>query len=152
MTSPFSYTSPVVSVEALKHSIAYKLMFVVGKDPSIATQHDWLNATLFAVRDRIVERWLRSTRAQFSQDVRQVSAGTLPKRPWNRASRSLSQQGHRKRWKTSSDDSQKLRSQCTLTLRTTPVWPPLSRRASRFPAVSTAANAWSAAFAFSMTV
>lgn len=72
MTSPFSYTSPVVSVEALKHSIAYKLMFVVGKDPSIATQHDWLNATLFAVRDRIVERWLRSTRAQFSQDVRQV--------------------------------------------------------------------------------
>lgn len=72
MTSPFSYTSPVVSVEALKHSIAYKLMFVVGKDPSIANQHDWLNATLFAVRDRMVERWLRSTRAQFSQDVRQV--------------------------------------------------------------------------------
>ena len=72
MTSPFSYTSPVVSVEALKHSIAYKLMFVVGKDPSIANQHDWLNATLFAVRDRMVERWLRSTRSQFSQDVRQV--------------------------------------------------------------------------------
>ncbi|MBW5820119.1 glycogen phosphorylase [Yersinia enterocolitica] len=72
MTSPFSYTSPVVSVDALKHSIAYKLMFIVGKDPSIATQHDWLNATLFAVRDRMVERWLRSNRAQLSQDVRQV--------------------------------------------------------------------------------
>lgn len=72
MTSPFSYTSPIVSVDALKHSIAYKLMFIVGKDPSIATQHDWLNATLFAVRDRMVERWLRSNRAQLSQDVRQV--------------------------------------------------------------------------------
>ena len=72
MTSPFSYTSPVVSVDALRHSIAYKLMFIVGKDPSIATQHDWLNATLFAVRDRMVERWLRSNRAQLSQDVRQV--------------------------------------------------------------------------------
>ncbi|WP_227729606.1 glycogen phosphorylase [Yersinia proxima] len=72
MTSPFSYTSPVVSVDALKHSIAYKLMFIVGKDPSIATKHDWLNATLFAVRDRMVERWLRSNRAQLSQDVRQV--------------------------------------------------------------------------------
>ncbi|MGP6381429.1 glycogen phosphorylase [Yersinia bercovieri] len=72
MTSPFSYTSPVVSVDALKHSIAYKLMFIVGKDPTIATQHDWLNATLFAVRDRMVERWLRSNRAQLSQDVRQV--------------------------------------------------------------------------------
>ena len=31
MTSPFSYTSPTVSVEALKHSIAYKLMFIVGR-------------------------------------------------------------------------------------------------------------------------
>ncbi|WP_019250276.1 glycogen/starch/alpha-glucan family phosphorylase, partial [Yersinia pestis] len=72
MTSPFSYTSPVVSVDALKHSIAYKLMFIIGKDPTIATQHDWLNATLFAVRDRMVERWLRSNRAQLSQDVRQV--------------------------------------------------------------------------------
>ncbi|UCQ59346.1 glycogen phosphorylase [Edwardsiella piscicida] len=72
MNSPFNYTSPVVSVEALKHSIAYKLMFTVGKDPSVANQHDWLNATLFAVRDRIVECWLRSVRAQYSQDLRQV--------------------------------------------------------------------------------
>jgi starch phosphorylase len=72
MTSPFNYTSPTVSVEALKHSIAYKLMFMVGKDPSVATKHDWLNASLYAVRDRMVERWLRSNRAQLSQDVRQV--------------------------------------------------------------------------------
>ncbi|PHK54061.1 glycogen phosphorylase, partial [Enterococcus faecium] len=72
MTSPFSYTSPTVSVEALKHSIAYKLMFIVGKDPAIANRHDWLNAVLFAVRDRMVERWLRSNRAQLSQDVRRV--------------------------------------------------------------------------------
>ncbi|WP_409308454.1 glycogen phosphorylase [Pectobacterium sp. B1J-3] len=72
MNSPFIYTSPTLSVEALKHSIAYKLMFTVGKDPSIANKHDWLNATLLAVRDRMVERWLRSNRAQLSQDVRQV--------------------------------------------------------------------------------
>ena len=72
MTSPLNYTSPTVSVEALKHSIAYKLMFMVGKDPSIANKHDWLNASLYAVRDRMVERWLRSNRAQLSQDVRQV--------------------------------------------------------------------------------
>jgi starch phosphorylase len=72
MTSPFNYNSPTVSVEALKHSIAYKLMFIVGKDPSLATRHDWLNAVLFAVRDRMVERFLRANRAQLSQDVRQV--------------------------------------------------------------------------------
>jgi starch phosphorylase len=72
MNVPFSYASPTLSVEALKHSIAYKLMFTVGKDPAIANKHDWLNATLFAVRDRMVERWLRSNRAQLSQEVRQV--------------------------------------------------------------------------------
>ncbi|MEN0613562.1 glycogen phosphorylase [Klebsiella indica] len=72
MNAPFSYASPTLSVEALKHSIAYKLMFIIGKDPAIANKHEWLNATLFAVRDRMVERWLRSNRAQLSQEVRQV--------------------------------------------------------------------------------
>lgn len=61
MNVPFSYASPTLSVEALKHSIAYKLMFIIGKDPAIANKHEWLNATLFAVRDRMVERWLRPT-------------------------------------------------------------------------------------------
>lgn len=72
MDSNFPYASPTVTVDALKKSIAYKLMFTVGKDPSVANQHDWLNAALLAVRDRMVERWLRSNRAQLSQDVRQV--------------------------------------------------------------------------------
>ncbi len=72
MNAPFTYMSPTLKVEALKHSIAYKLMFTIGKDPSMANQHDWLNASLLAVRDRMVERWLRSSRAQLSQDVRQV--------------------------------------------------------------------------------
>ncbi|WP_158780746.1 glycogen phosphorylase [Pantoea sp. BAV 3049] len=72
MNAPFIYTAPTLSVDALKHSIAYKLMFTIGKDPSVANKHEWLNATLLAVRDRMVERWLRSNRAQLSQDVRQV--------------------------------------------------------------------------------
>ncbi|MGL4860211.1 MAG: glycogen phosphorylase [Enterobacteriaceae bacterium] len=67
---PFDYNSPSASIEALRHSIAYKLMFSIGKDPSVATEHDWLNATLLAIRDRMVERWLRSTRAVISQDTR----------------------------------------------------------------------------------
>lgn len=72
MNALFTYASPTLTVEALKHSIAYKLMFTIGKDPSIANKHEWLNASLLAVRDRMVERWLRSSRAQLSQDVRQV--------------------------------------------------------------------------------
>ncbi len=72
MNAPFTYASPTLTVDALKHSIAYKLMFTIGKDPSVANKHEWLNAALLAVRDRMVERWLRSSRAQLSQDVRQV--------------------------------------------------------------------------------
>jgi len=72
MNSPFYYASPELNTEALKHSIAYKLMFTLGVDPAIANKHEWLNATLFAIRDRLVQRWLRSTRAQLSQEVRQV--------------------------------------------------------------------------------
>ncbi|MFR4486712.1 MAG: hypothetical protein ACLT78_06345 [Escherichia coli] len=59
MNAPFTYSSPTLSVEALKHSIAYKLMFTIGKDPVVANKHEWLNATLLC--DHLVERWLRQT-------------------------------------------------------------------------------------------
>ena len=32
MNAPFTYASPTLTVDALKHSIAYKLMFTIGKD------------------------------------------------------------------------------------------------------------------------
>ncbi len=76
MNALFSYSSPTLSVEALKPLYRhYKLMFTIGKDPVIANKHEWLNATLFAVRDRMVERWLRSNRAQLSQGN---ASGLLP--------------------------------------------------------------------------
>ncbi len=72
MESLVSYTAPRLNEEALKQAIAYKLMFILGKDPSLANKHEWLNATLFAVRDRMVERWLKAHRARISQRSRQV--------------------------------------------------------------------------------
>lgn len=81
MNVPFSYASPTLSVEALKHSIAYKLMFIIGKDPAIANKHEWLNATLFAVRDRMVERWLRSNRAQAQKCASVLSVDGVSDRP-----------------------------------------------------------------------
>ncbi|SET21075.1 glycogen/starch/alpha-glucan family phosphorylase [Thorsellia anophelis] len=72
LPSNFNYNSPGATSDALKQSIVYKLMFIVGKHPEVADKHDWLNATLFAVRDRIVERQLNATTAQLDQDSRQV--------------------------------------------------------------------------------
>lgn len=72
MTMAFEYDSPGNDVAALQRAIANKLVFAVGKDPLEAQPKDWLNATFLAVRDRLVERWMRTARAQTSQDARRV--------------------------------------------------------------------------------
>ncbi|OCG07805.1 glycogen phosphorylase [Gilliamella sp. wkB178] len=72
LVSNLDYDSPVVTVEKIKQSIIYKLLFSIGRDPAIADKHDWLNAVILTVRDRMVEDWLRTVRAQLSQDSKQV--------------------------------------------------------------------------------
>lgn len=59
-------------VPALKREIANKLMFQIGKDPITAQTEDWLHATAYVVRDHLVGRWMRNTRAQYAQDVKRV--------------------------------------------------------------------------------
>jgi starch phosphorylase len=44
----------------------------VGKDPKVARPEDWLNAAAFAVRDQLVERWMKTTRTQYAQDAKRV--------------------------------------------------------------------------------
>src|ERR1700735_5402030 len=68
----FKYDQLANDVASLKHSIANKLVYAVGKDPVAARSSDWMHATALAVRDRLVERWMRTTRAQYAQDVKRV--------------------------------------------------------------------------------
>ena len=49
-------------VAALRRGVIRKLTYSVGKDPVVATTRDWFIATALAVRDRIVDRWMQSTR------------------------------------------------------------------------------------------
>ena len=69
---PFPYESPRNDLESLKQSIANKLIFTVGKNASAARPEDWMHAAAFAVRDRLVERWMRTTHAQYDQDAKRV--------------------------------------------------------------------------------
>ncbi|MFO1067085.1 MAG: glycogen/starch/alpha-glucan phosphorylase [Geminicoccaceae bacterium] len=46
----------------LGQAILAKLTYAVGKDPTSARPHDWYAATALAVRDRLVDRWLETTR------------------------------------------------------------------------------------------
>lgn len=68
----FPFDAPGRDLESLKHAIANKLMFTVGKDPKIARAEDWLHAAAYAVRDQLVERWMKTTRAQYDQDAKRV--------------------------------------------------------------------------------
>jgi glycogen phosphorylase len=68
----FNYDHPDRDVAALKRAIANKLIYAIGKDPITARPDDWLHAAALAVRDQLVERWMRTTRAQYQQDVKRV--------------------------------------------------------------------------------
>ena len=69
---PLPYESPRNDLDSLKQSIANKLIFTVGKNASVARPEDWMHAAAYAVRDRLVERWMRTTHAQYDQDVKRV--------------------------------------------------------------------------------
>ena len=60
------------TVDALRRSISNRLMYGVGKDAVTAQPRDWLHAVELAVRDRLVARWMRTTRQQYEQDVKRV--------------------------------------------------------------------------------
>ena len=62
-------------VAALRRSVVAKLTYAVGRDPIVATDRDWFVATALAVRDHVVERWMASTRANYTS---QTQAGLLP--------------------------------------------------------------------------
>jgi starch phosphorylase len=68
----FPFDAPGRDLESLKHAIANKLMFTVGKDPKTARAEDWMHAAAYAVRDQLVERWMKTTRAQYAQDTKRV--------------------------------------------------------------------------------
>ncbi|TQK03540.1 glycogen/starch/alpha-glucan phosphorylase [Herbaspirillum sp. SJZ107] len=63
---------PSGGVADLKRSIANKLMYTMGKDASTAQPRDWLHASALAVRDRLVERRMKTERAQSQQDAKRV--------------------------------------------------------------------------------
>ncbi|WP_213301123.1 glycogen/starch/alpha-glucan phosphorylase [Paraburkholderia sacchari] len=60
------------SADALRRSVSNRLMYGVGKDAVTARPQDWLHAAALAVRDRLVERWMTTTRRQYDQDAKRV--------------------------------------------------------------------------------
>ena len=59
-------------VASLRRAISNKLMYQIGKNPESARPEDWLHAVSYAVRDHLVERWMKTIRHSYSQDVKRV--------------------------------------------------------------------------------
>ncbi|SMQ70137.1 glycogen phosphorylase [Devosia lucknowensis] len=74
---PIVYDAPTpepraTTVEALQAEILENLIYSVGKDPIVARPHDWLRATILAVRDRVMDRWMESSRETWRTSNKRV--------------------------------------------------------------------------------
>jgi glycogen phosphorylase len=59
-------------VATLRRTVVAKLTYAVGRDPIVATDRDWFVATALAVRDHVIERWMASTRANYTSQGKRV--------------------------------------------------------------------------------
>ncbi|HZP19668.1 MAG TPA: glycogen/starch/alpha-glucan phosphorylase [Bauldia sp.] len=58
--------------DALRAEILEKLTYAMGKDPIVARDYDWLAATILAVRDHAIDRWMNSTRGAYRTGAKRV--------------------------------------------------------------------------------
>jgi starch phosphorylase len=57
---------------AIRQSLADHLVYSVGKDPMLATSRDWFLAAAYAVRDRLIDQWMRTMRSYYDHDAKRV--------------------------------------------------------------------------------
>jgi len=68
----FEYSKRGQDRLSLKHSFANRLIYSLGKDPITATHRDWFHTTAYAVRERLIERWMETMRSYYDSDVKRV--------------------------------------------------------------------------------
>ena len=58
--------------ESIRQSLSNALVYSVGKDPITATSRDWFHATAYAVRERLIGRWMETMRGYYRADAKRV--------------------------------------------------------------------------------
>ena len=61
-----------LSAEAIKQSVLDNLYFHLAKVPQVATRNDWYMALAYTVRDRMIQRWIK-TRRNYTEDLTVVA-------------------------------------------------------------------------------
>ncbi|WP_416795759.1 glycogen/starch/alpha-glucan phosphorylase [Ciceribacter azotifigens] len=62
----------ISSPDVLAAEIIEHLTYGIGKDAKVATPHDWLTATILAIRGRIIDKWMESTRETYRTNRKRV--------------------------------------------------------------------------------
>ncbi len=68
----FDYQRLGIDEPSIRHSLANRLTYTVGKDPATATDRDWFLALAHAVRDRMVDRWMETMRSYYREDAKRI--------------------------------------------------------------------------------
>jgi starch phosphorylase len=58
--------------KVLAADIVERLIYRIGKDAKVAKPHDWLTAAILVMRDRIIDRWMDSTRKTYESGGKRV--------------------------------------------------------------------------------
>ncbi len=58
--------------EILAEEIIERLTYRIGKDAKVAKPHDWLTATILVIRDRVIDKWIESTRKTYETNAKRV--------------------------------------------------------------------------------
>ncbi|TPK75186.1 glycogen/starch/alpha-glucan family phosphorylase [Mesorhizobium sp. B2-4-18] len=75
MTSAMTIEAPALDnpdPKTLAEEVLMSLKYRVGKDTTVATQYDWLTATIKVVRDRVVDHWMQATKEAYDQQEKRV--------------------------------------------------------------------------------
>jgi len=62
----------ILEKEDFKRSILKRLVYSVGKDTDFAVPRDWCVALTLAVRERLMDRWMATTKKVYQTDVKRV--------------------------------------------------------------------------------
>jgi starch phosphorylase len=59
--------------DTLARALQDNLYYAQGRTPEVASRHDWYAALAYTVRDRMLQRWIKSVQTLMQQDTRVVS-------------------------------------------------------------------------------
>lgn len=69
---PYQKISESDAVEDLRKDIVKHLASTLGHDPSFAQSYYYFKAAAYAVRDRLVDRWIQTQRSYYSREAKRV--------------------------------------------------------------------------------